>query len=364
MTIYDAINLGEITLKNRFVMSPLTRNRARTTVPNEMMRIYYNQRTSAGLIISEATNISTQAIGYDKTPGIFTNVHIKKWSKITESVHKYNSHIYCQLWHTGRSSHPDFHNGGLPVAPSAIKPEGKVKTPLGIKTKVTPRALEINEIKETIQDYANAAENAITAGFDGVEIHGANGYLIDEFICDGSNQRTDEYGGSIENRCRFALEVVEAIVDRIGNKKVGIKLSPSGTFNSMYDSTSIETFSYLINKLNEYDLSYLHLAEHYNPVGKVYPIPEHYLQEGEVIKYYRKIYNGIIIGNSGFDKEKAEKYIKNKYCDLIAFGKLYISNPDLPYKFRNNLPLTDWDTTTFYTDTEKGYIDYPFLMEE
>lgn len=361
MNLFDEIIIGDIKLKNRFVMAPLTRNRAKTTVPNEMMKIYYNQRSSAGLIISEATNISTQAVGYYNTPGIFTNVHIKNWERITQSVHKYNSNIYCQLWHTGRSSHPDYHNGDLPVAPSAIASVGKIKTPLGLKDKVTPRALEYNEIKEIIQDYVSAAENAIRAGFDGVEIHAANGYLIDEFICDGSNKRTDQYGGSIENRCRFALEIVESISNKIGNKKVGIKLSPSGTFNSMYDSTSIETFSYLINKLNDYNLSYLHLAEHYNPVGKIIPIPEHYLQEGEVIKYYRNIYKGILIGNGGFDKQKAEEYINNKYCDLIAFGKLFISNPDLPERFKNNHQLNEWDSSTFYTDDEKGYIDYPFI---
>lgn len=363
MNLFDEIVVGDIKLKNRFVMAPLTRNRAKTMVPNEMMRIYYNQRSTAGLIISEATNISPQAVGYYNTPGIFTNVQVKKWRSITDSIHKYNSNIYCQLWHTGRSSHPDFHNGDLPVAPSAIISEGKIKTPLGLKSKVTPRALEINEIRDIVNDYANAAEKAILAGFDGVEIHGANGYLIDEFICDGSNKRTDEYGGSIENRCKFALEVVEAVANKIGSKKVGIKLSPSGTFNSMHDSTSIETFSYLINKLNDYDLSYLHLAEHYNPVGKIYNIPEHYLQEGEVIKYYRKIYNGILIGNGGFDKDKAVDFINNKYCDLIAFGKLFISNPDLPFRIKYNLGLTDWNETTFYTDNEKGYIDYPFASE-
>ncbi len=362
MNLFDPITIGDCQLSNRIAMAPLTRNRAKATIPNEMMRIYYNQRSTAGLIISEATNISSQATGYVNTPGIYTNLHIEKWKRITDSVHHYGGKIYCQLWHVGRSSHSDFHNGKLPVAPSAIASKGQIKTPYGLKDKEVPRELEISEIKQVIDDYANAAENAIKAGFDGVEIHGANGYLIDQFICDGSNQRTDEYGGSIENRCKFALEVVKAVSDRISRKKVAIKLSPSGTFNSMNDSTVIETFSYLIKELNNFSLSYLHLAEFYNPPGKSYKAPAHYLQEGEVIKYFRKIYKGIIVGNSGFDFKKANEYISKSYCDIIAFGKLFISNPDLPRRFKENDELNDWDVSTFYTDTEKGYIDYPFNM--
>lgn len=363
MNLFDPITIGDCQLSNRIAMAPLTRNRAKTTIPNEMMRIYYNQRASAGLIITEATNISSQATGYVHTPGIYTSLHIEKWKRITDSVHHYGGKIYCQLWHTGRSSHSDFHNGKLPVAPSAIASKGQIQTPYGLKDKQVPLALEINEIEQIILDYANAADNAIKAGFDGVEIHGANGYLIDQFICDGSNQRTDEYGGSIENRTRFALEVVKAICERIGCKKVAIKLSPSGTFNSMTDSTSIDTFSYLINELNNYKLSYLHLAEFYNPPGKSFTAPEHYLKEGEVIKFYRKIYNGIIVGNSGFDYAKANEYIKKSYCDIIAFGKLYVSNPDLVRRFKENDELIEWDVSTFYTDSEKGYIDYPFKLK-
>lgn len=360
MELFEPVKIGKIKLSNRIAMAPLTRNRAFGNIPNEMMRIYYNQRTSAGLIITEASQITPQGVGYVDTPGIYSDEQIKQWKRITDSVHKYGSKIFMQLWHVGRSSHPDFHNGELPVAPSAVEYTGKVKTPSGLKDKVIPRALELHEIKSIIQDYANAAENAIKAGFDGVEIHGANGYLIDQFICDGSNKRTDEYGGSIENRIKFALEVVEGICKRIGSDKTAIKLSPSGTFNSMYDSNVVETFTTLIDKLNDYNLAYLHLAEHYNPPGKTYTIPNHYLQEGEVIKYFRKIYKGIIVGNGGFDREKAIEYVENNYCDIIAFGKLFISNPNLPEKLKANVPLNDWEVKTFYGGNEIGYIDYPF----
>lgn len=360
MNLFNPVNIGDIKLTNRIVMSPMTRNRAFGGIPNEMMRIYYNQRTTAGLIVTEGTNISPQGTGYIDTPGIYTQRQIKQWSRITESVHKYGSKIYLQLWHVGRASHSDFHEGKLPVAPSAIQGKGRIKTYSGIQDLEIPRPLEISEIEAIINDYGVAAQNAMEANFDGVEIHAANGYLINQFICDGSNKRTDKYGGSIENRIRFALEVVENICNKIGNKKTAIKLSPNGTFNSMFDSTAIETYSKLIEKLNSFDLSYLHLAEHYNPVGKHYPLPEHYLQEGEVIKYFRKIYNGIIIGNGGFDREKAIEYVEKSYCDLISFGKDFISNPNLPARLEGNYELNPWDSNTFYSGNERGFIDYPF----
>ncbi len=361
MKLFSPIGIGNIELSNRIAMSPMTRNRAFGGVPNEMMRIYYNQRCSAGLIITEGTNISTQAVGYIDTPGIFTSKQFKHWGRITESVHKYGSKIFLQLWHCGRSSHSDFHDGKLPVAPSAIQGKGRIQTPFGLKDKEIPHSLDISGIKEIIKDYTEAAKNAIEVGFDGVEIHGANGYLVDQFICDGSNKRTDEYGGSIDNRIRFAIELIESISEQIGAEKTAIKLSPNGTFNSMYDSTAIETFSKLISELNNYNLAYLHLAEHYSPVGKHYPLPDDYLQEGEVIKFFRKIYNGIIIGNGGFDKEKAVEYTENGYCDIISFGKPYISNPNLPTLMELDKPLVDWNKETFYGGNEVGFIDYPFI---
>jgi len=358
--LFDPIRLGNISLPNRIIMAPLTRCRAtEDRVPTDIMMEYYTQRSSAGLIISEATVISTIAAGYIRTPGIYNIKQIEAWRNITEALHENNGRIYCQLWHVGRSSHPDFHDGELPVAPSAIQAAGKILTPNGVKDKVTPRTISIQEIDATIEDYVNAAINAIEAGFDGIEIHGANGYLIDQFICDGSNIREDEYGGSIENRCRFAIEVVEGISNAIGHSRTAIRLSPSGTFNGMIDSTPKETFGYLVNELNKFDLAYLHLTEPYSPVGKKFNPPEYYLQDREVTPYFRKIYNGKIITNCGYDKASGEEIINKGDADMVAYGKLFLSNPDLPNRFKNNYPLNEWDANTFYTHDRIGYTDYP-----
>jgi N-ethylmaleimide reductase len=361
MKLLEPIKLNKLFLKNRMVMAPLTRNRSgKDRVPKEINNIYYTQRSSAGLIITEATVISERAVGYIDTPGIYNEDQIKGWKRITKSVHRYKSNIFCQLWHTGRSSHPDFHNGEPPLAPSAIKPEGKVLTYEGLKDKETPKEMSLSEISSQIEDFVQAAKNAIEAGFDGVEIHGANGYLIDEFICDGSNKREDEYGGSLENRLRFPLEVVEAIGNEIGFDKTAIRLSPSGTFNSMYDSDPKNTFGTLVEKLNSYELAYIHLTRHYNPVGKNYKIPDHYLGTDELLPFFRNIYKGNIIGSTGFDRETGEAALKNGDCDMIAYGKLFLANPDLPRRFEIDAPLNDWDSSTFYGGNEKGYIDYPF----
>ena len=358
------INIGGIELPNRVVMAPLTRSRSnKEGIPNDLMREYYEQRASAGLIISEATNISPMGVGYLNTPGIWNKNQIDAWKPITKAVHDKEGRIFLQLWHTGRSSHPDFHGGKPTVSASAINSGGKVNTYTGLKDKETPRALELSEIKDTISDYVKAAENAIEAGFDGVEIHGANGYLIDQFICSGSNQRSDEYGGSIENRCRFGLEVVEAVCKAIGNDRTAIRISPSGTFNGMSDETPVETFSYLVDKLNDYNLAYLHVMEPYAPPGKTYIPQELYLQDREVTKHFRRIYNGTLMTNSGFTIDEANEYILNGTTDLVAFGKLMISNPDLVDRIRKSTKLNDWDVKTFYSGGEKGYIDYPFLEE-
>lgn len=358
------IKIGCIELRNRVIMAPLTRCRSnREGVPNDLMRIYYEQRASAGLIISEATNISPIGVGYINTPGIWNRDQIEGWKLITNAVHKKGGSIFLQLWHTGRSSHPSFHNGNSTVSSSAINSGGKINTYDGIKDKETPRALSLLEIESTISEYVKASENAIEAGFDGVEIHGANGYLIDQFICSGSNIREDKYGGSIENRCRFGLEVVSAICKAIGNQKTAIRLSPSGTFNGMYDETPVETFSYFVNSLNEYELAYLHIMEPYAPPGKTYIPQESYLQDREVTQHFRKIYNGNLMTNSGFDIKEANDYISKDIADMVAFGKLMIANPDLVERIEKNTFLNDWDVKTFYSSGEKGYIDYPFLKD-
>lgn len=362
--LLSPIKIGSMKLPNRVIMAPLTRCRSdKEGVPNDLMRIYYQQRASAGLIISEATNISPMGVGYMNTPGIWTKDQIIGWKPITEAVHSSGGKIFLQLWHTGRSSHPDFHNGQPTVSASAINSGGKVHTYEGLKDKETPRALELSEIKDTIKDYVTASLNAIEAGFDGVEIHGANGYLIDQFICSGSNQRTDDYGGSIENRCRFGLEVVEAISNAISSDRTAIRLSPSGTFNGMSDDTPVETFSYFIDKLNDYNLAYLHVMEPYAPPGKTYIPQKNYLQDRKVTKYFRNIYKGSLITNSGFTIDEANAYISNEIVDMVAFGKLLISNPDLVNRIEKSSDLNDWDVKTFYSGGENGYIDYPFLDE-
>lgn len=358
------IKIGSLELRNRVIMAPLTRSRSnRVGVPNDLMRQYYEQRASAGLIISEATNISPMGVGYLNAPGIWTQEQIDGWKPITEAVHSKGGRMFLQMWHTGRSSHPDFHNGKQTVSASAINSGGLVNTYDGLKDKEEPRALELSEVADTINDYAKAAENAIAAGFDGVEIHGANGYLIDQFICSGSNQRNDVYGGSIENRCRFGLEVVAAVCIAIGNDRTAIRLSPSGTFNGMNDETPIETFSYMVDKLNDYNLAYLHIMEPYAPPGKTYIPQDSYLQDRQVTQHFRKIYKGNLMTNSGFTVEEANDYIANDVADMVAFGKLMISNPDLVDRIQKSTNLNAWDVKTFYSSGEKGYIDYPFLGE-
>lgn len=356
------ITLGNTDIPNRVAMAPLTRSRSdKSGLANELMAEYYSQRATAGLIISEATNISPIAVGYVNTPGIWSQEQVESWKPVTEAVRNNGGHFYLQLWHTGRSSHPDFHGGELPVSASNINSGGKVNTYDGLKPKVAPRKLSIEDIEATIQDYVAAANNAISAGFNGVEIHGANGYLIDQFICSGSNDRDDKYGGSIENRCRFGLEVVKAVSESIGSKNTAIRLSPSGTFNGMSDETPVETFSYLVEELNKYNLSYLHIMEPYAPPGKTYVPQGKYLQDREVTPHFRKIYDGTLITNSGYDVEGAEEILQNETADLVAFGKLMIANPDLVKRIEKGTELNEWDVKTFYSGGSEGYTDYPFL---
>jgi N-ethylmaleimide reductase len=351
---------GRLMLRNRIVMAPLTRRRATDDhVPTDIMRTYYEQRASAGLIIAEATNISLQAVGYMNSPGIFTHQQIEAWKPITKEVHNKGGKIFLQLWHVGRVSHPLLQpDHQLPVSSSAINAKAIINTPQGHKDMVVPRALETIEIPDIVNDYKKASLNAIEAGFDGVEIHGANGYLPDQFLHDGSNTRTDKYGGNFENRSRFILEVVESCCSAIGSEKVGIRLSPSGSNQGMFDSDVVKLYEYLIQKLNDFNLAYLHLMEPYAPLEP----PDKYSHYLKVVTpYFRKYFNGTLITNVGFDFESANRIIREGHADLVAFGKLFISNPDLVERFAIKAPLNPWDKNTFYYGGEKGYIDYPFL---
>lgn len=356
--LFNPLAIGDLTLKNRIVMAPLTRRRANEgNVPGELNAEYYRQRASAGLIISEATQISPQGVGYPNTPGIHSAEQVVGWQKITNAVHSEGGLIFMQLWHVGRISHPDLQpNGVLPVAPSAIKPAGQAVTYNGLKDYVTPRALEQDEIPGIINDYKIAAKNALEAGFDGIEVHSANGYLLDQFLRDGTNKRRDEYGGPIENRARLTLEVLEAMLEIWPAEKVGIRLSPGGTFSDMSDSNTLVTFGYIIEKLNDYKLAYLHIRE---------PDESDLRHGGEEIPidHFRSIYNGLLMVNGDYDKKDGNVVIKNNIADLVAYGKPFIANPDLPERLRIGAPLNEQDFDTFYGGGEHGYTDYPNYPE-
>jgi len=318
------------------------------------MAIYYRQRASAGLIISEATPIAPLGIGYPDTPGIYTRRQIEAWQAITQAVHEAGGRIFLQLWHVGRISHPDFHNGEPPVAPSAIAPQGNAVTPTGFKPFVQPRALLLEELPGIVEQYRQAAENALAAGFDGVEIHGANGYLLDQFLRNGSNRRDDAYGGRVENRCRLLLEVADAVIGACGAERVGVRLSPSGTFNDMTDSDPETLFGYLLDKLSGLNLAYLHIVD---------------ALEGDIrhganvvrLAVLRNAYHGKLMVCGGYDLDRAEQVLADGLADAVAFGQLYIANPDLVERFRARAPLNTPDPESFYGGDEKGYTDYPFL---
>lgn len=355
INLFTPVQLGAYTLPNRMVMAPMTRLRAIDNVPNSLMATYYAQRATAGLIVTECTMVSPLSLGYMNCPGIYSEEHIAGWRQVTNAVHEKGGRIFLQLWHSGRVSHPSLLGGELPVAPSAIAASGTLHTPIGKVAMETPRALETHEIPEIVEQFRKGAENALAAGFDGVEFHGAFGYLIDQFLQDCTNQRTDEYGGSIENRARFMLEVVEAVVNVWGANRVGIKLSPSNTYYGMGDSNPQETFGYAIDALNRFDLAYLHLMEP-NEVD---------LANRDVMNpvtpYFRKIYTGTLITNGDYDHLKGDSILKSGDADLVSFGKLFIANPDLPKRFELDASLNAPNPRTFYGPDEKGYTDYPFL---
>jgi N-ethylmaleimide reductase len=348
--------LGELELKNRLVMSPMTRSRAVDgNVPNPLAATYYAQRAAAGLIVTEATQVSPQGVGYIRTPGIHSSEQVAGWRQVTDAVHRAGGKIFAQLWHVGRISHPDFHGGALPVAPSAIAADGEVFTSRGPTKMVTPRALEVKELPGIVVQFQKGAENAQAAGFDGVELHGANGYLLDQFLRDGANQRTDAYGGSIRNRARFPLEVTEAVVAVWGPDRVGYKVSPNSAFNSMSDSDPIATFSYFADELSRLRLVYLHATE--GVAGPMAP-PAGTIRAAPVL---RKRFKGALILNGGYDAHSADAAIARGDADLIAFGVPFLANPDLPVRYAKRSPLNAPDQATFYAGEAKGYIDYPAL---
>lgn len=338
-------------------MAPMTRSRALVdgNVPNPLAAPYYAQRASAGLLITEATQVSPQGVGYIRTPGIHSPAQVAGWRRVTEAVHAAGGIIFAQLWHVGRVSHPDFHDGRLPVAPSAIGYEGEVFTFEGKKRVVTPRALETEELPGVVEQFRRAAENAREAGFDGVELHGSNGYLLDQFLRDGSNQRTDAYGGSIENRARFPLEVARAVVGVWGAERVGYRLAPqSFPYAGVTDSTPVETFTYMARELSRLGLGYLHVTEAVS--GQGVPSPEQ-----RISPLMRKAFQGAYIVNGGYDARTGETAIALGEADLVAYGVPFLANPDLPERFRHEAPLNPVDASTFFTGEEKGYTDYPAL---
>ncbi|PCJ30379.1 MAG: alkene reductase [Gammaproteobacteria bacterium] len=354
--LFSEIKLGDLSLSHRIVMAPLTRCRSSQPgdIPNDMNAEYYRQRSSAALIISEATQISPQGKGYAFTPGIHSDEQISGWKKVTDAVHEQGGYIFMQLWHVGRVSHSKLQpDNTLPVAPSAIAVEGQAFTEEGMFDFETPRALDLSEIPGIIEQYRLAAINAKKAGFDGVEIHAANGYLLEQFIKDGTNKRSDIYGGSIENRVRLALEVTQAVTDVWPGDKVGIRISPTGKFNSMTDSNPQAVYHYLVEKLNQFNLAYLHIVEKFGEGGV------------EVEKFdfeqLRHTFNGAYMANGGYNGESAEKSLSNDKSDLVAFGVPFISNPDLPQRIKQGASLTTANADTFYGGQEEGYIDYPSM---
>jgi N-ethylmaleimide reductase len=349
-SLFEAYRLGALKLSNRMVMAPMTRSRAiEGNVPNPAAATYYAQRASAGLIVTEATQVSPQGVGYVRTPGIHSLEQIEGWKKTTDAVHRAGGKIFLQLWHVGRVSHPDFHGGELPVAPSAIAADGQVFTAAGPKQMVTPRALELRELPGVVEQFRQGARNAKTAGFDGVELHGANGYLLDQFTRDGANRRTDAYGGNARNRARLPLEVTEAVIGVWGPQRVGYRISPSGAFNSMSDSNPHETFSILTEELNRFGIGYLHVFD---------PIADGDKRQSPAL---REIFDQTFVLNGGFDAASAEAAIKKGEADLVAFGVPFLANPDLPRRYQTSAALNAPDQATFYTGEEKGYVDYPAL---
>jgi N-ethylmaleimide reductase len=359
--LLSSYNLNDLLLKNRVVMSPLTRSRAgKERLANPLMAEYYTQRATAGMIISEATVISKQGIGWLNSPGIYSDEQAESWRQVVDAVHAKGTSIFLQLWHCGRASHSSFHESeGLPVAPSAIKLEGDaIHTPSGPHIHETPRALETGELPGIVENYRQAAERAKRAGFDGVEIHAANGYLIDQFLQSRTNQRNDCYGGNIENRFRFLDEVVKSVLTVWPANRIGVHLSPNGNFNDMGSPDFRETFLYAATRLSQYKIGYLHVVD-----GLAFGF--HGLGTAMTLSEFRSVFTGPLIGNCGYTQDTAEAAIGNQHADLIAFGRPFISNPDLVARFGHGWPLNpSTDMSTWYSFDEVGYTDYPNYEEQ
>jgi len=359
MKLLEKITLGENILKNAVAMAPMTRSRANLAgVVSEMTTLYYTQRASAGLLITEAINISEQAQGSPLTPGIYSQEQIEAWGKVTKSVHDQDGLIYAQLWHTGRVGHSVDRKGKLPVAPSAIGIKGQQHfTSQGMKDYETPQELSIADIRQIVRDYGQAARNAIEAGFDGVELHGAFGYLPNQFLSESANVRTDAYGGSIENRNRFVLEVMRELVDAAGTGKVGIKLSPTVYYNNITNSDPVAQFSPLIESLNEMPLAYIHLMNGLFPLDNFPDYPKNAIEKFGLMSKH------LVIANGGFTKETGEAELQKGIASIISYGALFLANPDLPKRFALDAALNQPDQATMYGGGAHGYIDYPFLTD-
>ena len=354
--LFQSFHMHDLELANRVVLAPMTRARAGTQrIPNSMMAEYYRQRSTAGLLITEATTISESANGWNESPGIYSDDMVDGWKHTTDAVHKAGGLVFLQLWHCGRASHSSFHDGELSVAPSAIAIDDEyIHTPNGKQAHETPRALETSEIPEIVEDYRKAAERARDAGFDGVEVHSANGYLLDTFLQSKTNHRKDEYGGSVENRYRILNEVVNAVSTVWPANRIGVRLSPNGAFNDMGSPDFREQFTYVASQLNNFGLAYLHVMD-----GLAFGF--HELGEAMTLAEFREVFDGPLMGNCGYTQETAEAAISSGNADLISFGRPFISNPDLVERFRNGWPLAgDADVSDWYSPTgEQGYTDFP-----
>lgn len=350
-SLLKPLKIGDLTLKNRIIMAPLTRARAgENRVPNDLMAKYYEQRAQAGLILTEATSVTPMGVGYANTPGIWSEEQVRGWKKVVNAVHAKGGKIFMQLWHVGRISHSSFLNGDKPVAPSALKPKGHVSLVRPITEYETPRALETSEVKDIVEAYKKGAQNAKAAGFDGVEIHAANGYLIDQFLQDSTNLREDIYGGPIENRARLLLEVTDAAIGVWGSDKVGVHLAPRCDSHDMGDSNPLETFGYVVRELDKREISFIFTREHQ--------------ADDSITPKLRELFKGVFIGNEKYTKESAEKAIDSGLVDAVSFGVPFIANPDLVKRFELNSELNTPVPETFYGPGEKGYTDYPSLLEK
>lgn len=351
--LFTSLQLGDLQLPNRIVLAPLTRNRAGPgNVPQALNATYYVQRASAGLIITEASQISPQGVGYPATPGIHSEAQVAGWKSLNQAVHAAGGRIFLQLWHVGRISHPSLQpDNALPVAPSAVRPQGDAMTYQGPQPFQTPRALERGELTGIVADYGRAASNARAADFDGVEIHAANGYLLDQFLRDGTNQRGDAYGGSVANRMRLLDEVVSAVTAVWGGARVGVRLSPENSFNDIRDSQPQQTFNAVADMLQAHRLCYLHVVEGDLMTGA---------RELDYLELKRR-FGGVYMANAGYDFQRATQAVGTGAADLVAFGRLFLANPDLPARFAQGAPLNEPDPDTFYGGDERGYTDYPSL---